>query len=511
MHQEPDQGLVEALRVAHARHLAAEGDLIDDHQAQDAGDRQCDHHQDCEARRTQQLVERNDLPPDPAPAARGLPRHPLVRLRPRKFLILRAPARSRLRAPHSEPTARSRQHSRCARRRQPQRRTLRRAPFPHFRSAVDSRAVEALIPQVWFDPLGTLLLLLITGIGLAALVKGADLLVEGAAGLAYRLGISKVIVGATVVSLGTTSPEAAVSVLAAWSGQAGLALGNAVGSVIADTGLIFGLGCLLATIPADRFVLNRQGWVQFGCALLLAAFCYGSFVLVGDAAALGRPVGLFFLALLVAYLAISVRWSRQHRAAEPFQRQLADGAVLEHVPPGGPPAESARGPVWLLASIVFGLALVILASRVVICAVSVLAVRWGVPEVVIAATLVAMGTSLPELVVCLTSLVKGHKELIIGNVIGADVLNVLFVIGASATAAHLPIVEAGSQVPRIFLYLHLPTMILILVLFRLYIFAAVRRGAFRRWFGLPLVLIYVAYVVAQFLLTAGSGGAHELS
>ena len=98
----------------------------------------------------------------------------------------------------------------------------------------------------------------------------------GASGLAYRFGISKVIVGATVVSLGTTSPECAVSVMAAWSGEPGLALGNAIGSIIADTGLIFGLGCMIAVLPADRFVLSRQGWVQFGSAALLALLCYGA-------------------------------------------------------------------------------------------------------------------------------------------------------------------------------------------------------------------------------------------
>jgi cation:H+ antiporter len=157
-------------------------------------------------------------------------------------------------------------------------------------------------------------------------------------------------------------------------------------------------------------------------------------------------------------------------------------------------------PVLIVQGLI-GLVLVIFASRILICAVTEIALRWGVPQVVIAATLVAIGTSLPELVVGITSVVKGHRELLVGNVIGADVLNVLFVIGASATAARLPIVELGAQVPRIFLYLHLPAMVFILALFRLYIFFAVRRGAFRRWFGVPLVAIYVIYVITQFVLS----------
>ncbi len=351
-------------------------------------------------------------------------------------------------------------------------------------------AMEHVIPQAWFDPLPMILLLSIAAVAIAGLIRGAGWLVDGAAGLAYRLGISKVIVGATVVSLGTTSPEAAVSVMAAWSGQAGLALGNAVGSIIADTGFIFGLGCLAAVLPADRFVLSRQGWVQFGAGLLLAALCYGAFLARGDQAALGRPVGVLLLALLVAYMIVSVRWSRQHPMGEV------------------PPATGHRALGVLAGLMVVGLGLVILSSRVLICSVTVLAVRWGVPEVVIAATLVAMGTSLPELVVGITSIAKGHRELLVGNVIGADVLNVLFVIGASAVAARLPVVEVGASVPRIFLYLHLPTMIVILLLFRLYIFAANRRGVFRRWYGLPLVVIYVGYVIAQFVLSAGDPAVH---
>ena len=175
----------------------------------------------------------------------------------------------------------------------------------------------ALLPASWFEPQQTWLLVGLAVVCMAAVIKGADWLVEGAAGIAYRLGMPKVVVGATIVSLGTTSPEAAVSVLAAWSGNAGLALGNGVGSIIVDTGLIFGLGCILAPLPADKFVLSRQGWVQFGSAVLLATLCYLTFIVQGDAATLGRPVGLLLAALLVAYMVISVRWSKQHPHGEP--------------------------------------------------------------------------------------------------------------------------------------------------------------------------------------------------
>jgi cation:H+ antiporter len=352
--------------------------------------------------------------------------------------------------------------------------------------------VEHLIPDSLVQGLVQWQLLLIAAVAVAVLGKGADWLVDGASGIAYRMGMSKVIVGATIVSLGTTSPECAVSVMAAWSGQPGLALGNAMGSIIADSGLIFGLGCLIAVLPADRFVLSRQGWVQFGSGVLLAVMCYGAFMVHGDAASLGRPIGVLFLGLLAAYLWISVRWSRQHRHGEPFQ--MDDQADKDR--------KSHTALALLVGAGVAGLVLVILSSRVLIMSVTELAEEhWHVPEVVIAATLVALGTSLPELVIGIASVLKGHKEILVGNIIGADILNVLFVVGASALAAPLPIVEQSARVPRIALLVHLPTMLAVLILFRLFIFSAASRGHFRRWYGVPLLLLYVVYVVVQYAIS----------
>ncbi|NWG12699.1 MAG: sodium:calcium antiporter [Acidobacteria bacterium] len=362
--------------------------------------------------------------------------------------------------------------------------------------------MDHLIKPEWFLPLhqGWLLLLTIASIG--ALIKGADWLVEGASGLAYRLGLPKVIVGATIVSLGTTSPECAVSVMAAWSGNAGLALGNAVGSIIADTALIFGLGCVLAQLPADRFVLNRQGWLQFGSAGLLAGICFASWWFHGDEAQLSRWSGMTLLGLLACYMVLSVRWARAHPRGEPF---IVPEEIEGAAPVVPPPPEQARHKSCggLIASCLAGLAVVVFSSHVLVCAVAALAIRWGVPQVVIAATLVAVGTSMPELVVGLTSIFKGAPELLVGNVIGADVLNVLFVVGASATARPLPIVERGAAVPEIFLWLHLPAMLVVLGIFRLYIFRAVREGHFRRWMGIPLLFLYGTYAIAQYALSRG--------
>jgi cation:H+ antiporter len=164
---------------------------------------------------------------------------------------------------------------------------------------------------------------------------------------------------------------------------------------------------------------------------------------------------------------------------------------------------SRQSPWLLILLLAVGLTVVIFSSRFLVGSATQVALLWGIPDVVIAATLVALGTSLPELTVGIASIIKGHRELLVGNVIGADILNVLFVIGASAVAKSLPIVDPTAKIPEIFLYMHLPTMLVMMTLFLGYIFYAIRKGNFSRWMGYPLLILYVLYVVLQFVLTAG--------
>ncbi len=363
--------------------------------------------------------------------------------------------------------------------------------------------MEHFIPHQWFAESHSGLLVVYAVVGLYFLQLGAEWLVGSASALAFRLGLPEVVIGATIVSLGTTTPECAVSVMAAINGNAGLALGNAVGSVIADTALIFGLGCLLTQLPADKFILNRQGWVQFGSGVLLAVICYGLWILQGSSAVVGRLPGVFLLLLLGVYLAISVRWARQH-PQNPLMGVTENIAL--HAEPGQPihvadEHVTTRGPLALSLLLLAGLALIIVSGHFTIESVTVGAERLGVPQVVIAATLVAIGTSLPEFVVAITAIRRGHPELLVGNIVGADILNILFVTGAAATAAPLPIVDATARVPELFLLIHLPSMLFILAYFRLCIFKATRQGHFERWMGGPLLVMYLGYVAVQFLVS----------
>ena len=350
-------------------------------------------------------------------------------------------------------------------------------------SLVNWIADETLLQQA-MDELSTLVLLAIIVVCIALLSKGADWMIDGVVDLARRTGLPKIVIGATVVSLGTTLPEAFVSVMAAYMGNPGLALGNGVGSIIADTGLIFGLTCVLVAVPVNRFILNRTGWVQFGAATLLVVIAVVALLATpaDEEPMLNRWVGFFFLALLGAYLYVTYLWAKQG----------GEGGVVEDQ------AQEALMTLrrsWLL--VIGGLVLVIVGARVLVPAASEIAERLGVPDDVIAATMVAFGTSLPELMTAVAAVRKGHPEITVGNIVGADVLNVLFVIGAAAAAAPLAI-------PANFYYFHFPAMLIILFSFR--VFISTNEGVFHRWQGAWLLGVYVVYVVLQYALNIG--GAH---
>jgi len=321
-------------------------------------------------------------------------------------------------------------------------------------------------------------MLYLFGVMLVAIIvlgKSADWMVEKAVTLSLRTGMPKVIVGATIVSVGTTFPEAVVSVLAALNGNPDIALGNAVGSVICDAGLILGTACLIAPLPLNKKVVNRQGWVQFGAGVLLVLFCL-PYTDLGNVfetnATLPQWAGFILVSGLVVYMIWSVRLAK-----------LAEPDELDEE------AEDDSPVAILVGSILVGSLFVVASSVTLIEATKILATEAGIPEAVIASTLVAFGTSLPELVTAVTAARKGQGELAVGNVIGADILNVLFVAGAAAA-----ITKEGLVAEPIFFKLQFPAMLIILLCFRIGIFAA-KDGKLSRPFGAFLVTVYVIYGV----------------
>lgn len=315
------------------------------------------------------------------------------------------------------------------------------------------------------------LLFMVIAITIYALVRGADLLVEEAVTLSVRSGLSKMLIGATIVSLGTTLPEAAVSVFAAVAGQPGLALGNAVGSVICDTGLIMGLVIIIAPPHFNKHAVRRQGLIQLGCGLLLVLACLpytnlrAVFVSGGR---LSQIAGIVFVFLLVGYFWFSAKWAKKDTGNRE-KPQL--------------PIDKTNN-VLMFIKLLSGIFIVVLSSKILIPAVQETAIRLKVPESIIAATLVAFGTSLPELVTALTAVRKRHSELAIGNIIGADILNVLFVSGVAAA-----VTPGGLYASANFFRLLFPAFLLILAIFMLGIVTGGNK--FKRSFGFVLLVIYI--------------------
>ncbi len=324
------------------------------------------------------------------------------------------------------------------------------------------------------------MLLVVIAVSIAVLGKGADWVVGEAVVLSERSGIPKVVVGATVVSLGTTTPEAAVSVFAAMQGKPDLALSNAVGSIICDTGLVLGVACLISPLPLHGKIVLRQGF-QVITGVLLVVACWpwtdplSAFTAGGH---LSQVWGFVFVVLLVWYLWRSVRWARQDRSAVHLEEFEADAS--KPVPA-------------VVAKLVFGLVLIVLAAQVLIPAVEVFATLIGVPRAVISATLVAFGTSVPELVTAVTAARRGHGDLALGNVIGADILNVLFVAGLSAA-----VTEAGLAVDPHFFRILFPGMLLLLATF----FVAILKSGkeLKRPLGFVLLAVYGLVTILNFVL-----------
>ena len=332
--------------------------------------------------------------------------------------------------------------------------------------------LEHLAAQLHWAPLFLLIAVMLYLLG-----KGADILIDEAVAISRRWGVPKVLIGATIVSLGTTTPEAAVSVLAAIQGSAELALGNAVGSIICDTGLILGLAALIAPLPLDRAIVNRQGWIQLGAGVLLVAACLplGSLPTLWTAGGrLSQSMGVIFLALLVVYLWLSVVWARTDDSVD----EEAGAADDVH-------------PLIALFKLIGGVILVVASSTILIPAVREAALRLHIPPGVIAATLVAFGTSLPELVTAVTAARRGHGELAVGNVIGADILNALFVAGAAAA-----VTPAGLPASPFFFKFLFPAMLAILVVFRAGVFAS--GASLKRPFGVVLLAVYVVVALLSY-------------
>lgn len=305
--------------------------------------------------------------------------------------------------------------------------------------------------EVWMQ------ILLLT-IGFVMLVKGADYFVDGAAQLAERFGVPQLVAGLTIVAMGTSAPEAAVSITAALKDSADITIGNIVGSNILNILMILGISAVIVPIAVARSTIRYEiPYMLFITALLLAFGMTDNVITCGE----GLLLWLAFLLYLV-YLFFMARSNREEQALEEQKR-----------------------PVWkLLAATVIGLVLIIWGSDITVDAATALAMLMGLSERFIGLTIVALGTSLPELFTSVSAARKGKADIAIGNIVGSNIFNILFVVGT--TALITPVVFAPNFIIDTLAAFAAGILLLVCVL---------RRQKLTRRGGIVMLFCYAGYVV----------------
>ncbi|MBR4166160.1 MAG: calcium/sodium antiporter [Lachnospiraceae bacterium] len=315
-------------------------------------------------------------------------------------------------------------------------------------------------------------------LGLVCLIKGGDWFVDDAIGIARRFRVPEILIGATVVSIGTTLPEVMVSAASALEGHGQIAYGNAIGSVICNTALISALTIAVSPGKTDSKSLRLPVAFFFIAALIFSGVAYttGQFTL---------PIGLILLAMFVLYMVMSVLSLKKNPA--PAVDAEAEETEEKDLPLGKS-----------ILLLIVGAALIAVGARLLVDNGTLIAAALGVPESVIALTFVALGTSLPELVTAITSLAKGHGSLSLGNVIGANVFNLVLVSGLSITLSPFGIPD-GSKIAGMnaSLVLDIPVMFFVMALMTI---PALLKGKLYRWQGVILLLVYAAFCTLQFAM-----------
>ncbi len=309
-------------------------------------------------------------------------------------------------------------------------------------------------------------------VGLVLLIKGGDWFVDAATGIAHRFHVPELLIGATVVSVGTTLPEVMVSATSALSGHGEIAYGNAIGSIICNTALICALTFTIRPATVDRKVLRTPVIFFFIAAAfyIAVALCTGEF---------SRWTGLALLTIFAVYMFVVIRQALTRR--EP-QAETADPT-----------------PLWKeLLLLVVGAACIAVGARLLVDNGTKIAEALGVPESVIALTFVALGTSLPELVTAVTALIKGHSALSLGNIIGANLFNLVLVSGLSAALKPFA-VPSSKQIAGMnsSFVVDIPVMLVVMLLLTV---PALKCKKLTRPQGVALLLIYAAFCVYQFAM-----------
>lgn len=311
--------------------------------------------------------------------------------------------------------------------------------------------------------------ILLIAVGFALVAKGGDLFVDSSIQIGRALRIPRFVIGGTLVSLATTAPEMVVSATASWMGDSGIALGNAVGSCICNIGLIVGTVALIMPVEVDRAdFMRRAAWMVAG-GVLVVAFSWDR--------SMERMYGVLLLAGAAAYLVWDLAGIlRARRRAEPETAE----------------ADAAEGLGGAVGWFALGGAFVLLGSRLLVTSGQDLATALGVPSAIIGFSIIAIGTSVPELVTGVTAARKGVPDLSLGNIVGANVLNLFLIVGLSGTIQPLALDPFSQRYGFPWLG----------IFFLAIVGAVLRFGLVRRGAGVALLMLYGLYVVGLVSLPA---------
>ena len=324
-----------------------------------------------------------------------------------------------------------------------------------------------------------LMSVLLFAVGLVLLIKGGDWFVDGATGIAKRFNLPDIVVGATVVSIGTTLPEVMVSTTGALAGSGAMAYGNAIGSIICNTALIAAISIVCNPGPVNTKSMKTPAIFFFASAGL---YCLASYVL----GTFPRWMGFVMLSIFVCYMVLTVRNGMKNPDEAEHEEEEEEG--------------KQRTLLMELILLVVGAAVIAVGADLLVEHGQIIAIGLGVPETVVALLFVALGTSLPELVTTITSLRSGHASLGVGNVIGANVFNLVLVSGVAVSLAPFDVpcenflLNTGLNMSLVF---EIPVMLGVMSLM---IFPTLASKKLARWQGILLLGIYAAFCVCQFML-----------
>ena len=307
--------------------------------------------------------------------------------------------------------------------------------------------------------------LLLMIVGFAVLIWSADRFLSGAAATATNLGVSNIVIGLTIVSLGTSAPEIVVALIAALEGNPILAGGNAIGSNIANIGLVLGITAIVAPLPFSQSVLRRELPWLLGATILAIALIFDRELDFID--------GLFLLAGLAYIL-----WQllRSEAAADPAESALA--SELEELPE----MKQSTALFWL----VVGLAALLAAAQLLVYAATQIAIELGISSMIIGLTIVAIGTSLPELAATVGAAMKGQSDIAIGNIVGSNILNILAVLA-------IPGMITATSLDFSALWRDSGMMLALTLMLALFAYGMNSRAVITRFEGLVMLLAWVGY------------------